>query len=455
VNLILITVDCLRADHLSCLGYSRKTTPNLDYLAGGGALFTQAISVGPGTPTSFTAMFTSTYPLMYGGKLYITSQRTTMAEVLKEHGYHTAAFHSNPWISSFYGYDRGFDTFDDSIQKWRQKGLLGRPKAIAQRIMDKPGRFYKFLAQVIYLLYMGTNWFSKTEALSKKALSWLRYHPKNSFLWIHYMDVHEPYLPLPGFTSPLKIQRIIQLLAKTRNSPGSLSPQEKKRLVDLYDTKISYADKMIGSLLRILKQSSLLDDTFIIITADHGQQLMERNRHGHSHYLYDELIRVPLIIAGPGVKGQLVSQQISLMDLAPTILDVLKIEKPGSFLGNSLLPLTRGNGAKAGNSEAISEAESPVHRKKVGAGKPRLDANNRRISLRTGKWKYIYTEGGQDELYNLEDDPKETRNVVDIEPGVATRLRARITAHIEFEEKTAPGERERIRAKIRRLKGYV
>ena len=132
MNLILVTIDCLRADHLSCLGYFKKATPNLDYLASGGVLFSQAISVGSGTTPAFMAIFTSTYPLMYGGQLYITNQRTTLAQVLKEHGFHTAAFHSNPWLSSFYGYHKGFDTFDDSIQRSRGKNLLGRAKELAR-----------------------------------------------------------------------------------------------------------------------------------------------------------------------------------------------------------------------------------------------------------------------------------------------------------------------------------
>ncbi len=455
MNLILITIDCLRVDRLSCLGYSKKTTPNLDDLASAGALFTQAISVGPGTATSFKAMFTSTYPLMYGGQLYITSSRTTLAQVLREQGYQTAAFHSNPWLSSYFGYHKGFDTFDDSIRGSSYHSLLNKLKELVKRIVGEEGRLYELLAHV-YVIIMVGNPHAKAEVLNKQAISWLHEHPNNFFLWMHYMDCHEPYLPSSGFTSPLKNYRILELLRKARNSPGSLSPQEVSELIDLYDAEISYVDEAIGSLFRTLIRSNILDDTFVIITADHGQQFMEHGRHGHSHYVYDELIRVPLIIVGPGLEGQVISQQVSLLDLAPTILDMLNIEKPRSFLGNSLLPLMRGNRPKAGNSETISEtdATTPTPLAKVGAGvKPQLYANHRRISLRTGKWKYIYTEGEQDELYCLEDDPKETQNIIDIKPEIATELRTRIMAHIEFEEKSVPSEEELIKAKIRKLKG--
>jgi len=160
---------------------------------------------------------------------------------------------------------------------------------------------------------------------------------------------------------------------------------------------------------------------------------------------------VPLIIVGPGLRNQAISQQVSLLDLAPTILDLVKIEKPKAFLGNSVLPLITGNRAKAGSLDAISEADTGINEVSVGT-KLQLNVNHRVISVRTGKWKYIYNEGRQDELYDLEDDPKETKNIIDVKPEIATELRARIMAHIEFEEKSASSEEELIKAKIRKLK---
>jgi arylsulfatase A-like enzyme len=133
---------------------------------------------------------------------------------------------------------------------------------------------------------------------------------------------------------------------------------------------------------------------------------------------------------------------------------MLEIEKPRAFLGNSLLPLITGNKVQPGDIQAISETDSTVD-----AAHPRswdarlqLDTHQRVISLRTGKWKYIYNERGQDELYHLEDDPKETQNMIDAQPDIATELRAKIMAHIEFEDRSTPGERELIKAKIRKLK---
>jgi arylsulfatase A-like enzyme len=461
MNLILITIDCLRADHLSCLGYPKKTTPNLDSLASAGVLFTQAISVSNWTPASFISIFTSTYPSMYGGELWVINRRTSVTQILKEHGYHTAAFHSNPWLSSYYGYNKGFDTFDDSMPESRCESPLTKPQKLIKEIVGTKGKVYEFLSRT-YRIYAGLRAkmhaalvarhpYVKGEDLNRKATSWLRGNPSNFFLWIHYMDAHEPYIPSSRFTSPLKRYHLLSLFRRGHTLPETLSSQELSELIDLYDAQISYVDKVIGSLVRKLKRSNILDNTFIIATADHGQQFVE---HGHAYHdvdLYDELIHVPLIISGPGLEGKVIGQQVSLLDLAPTILDILKAENPKNFLGNSLLPLVNGNRART-RLEVISEADiANTYRYKVGM-LPRLDVSRRMISIRTEKWKYIYSEGERDELYDLESDPKETRNVIDAEPEIAAELRAKIMAHIEFEEKSTPGEQELIRAKIGKLK---
>ena len=201
---------------------------------------------------------------------------------------------------------------------------------------------------------------------------------------------------------------------------------------------------------QIYLQNNTLDDTFVIITADHGQQFMEHGRHGHGLHLYDELIRVPLIMVGPGLEGQVISRQVSLLDLAPTILDMLEVKKPDAFLGSSLLPLITGKEPEAGSSEAVSETDTGSGIARVRENfKPQLDPRRRRISLRTGSWKYIYTEGEPDELYDLENDPGETQNAIESRPEIAAELLAKITAHIKFEEKSALSEEERVKVKIK------
>ncbi len=452
MNLLLLTIDCLRADHLSCLGYPTKTTPNLDEIAGHGTLFTQAIAVGPETPVSFKALFTSSYPFMHGGRLYVTDTTTILAQVLKDHGYHTAAFHSNPWLSSFFGYQMGFDKFDDSIIKSRSESLVGRLRKLLKAMVGDEGRLYESVRQIYASLRPG-NFYSKAEAINRRAESWLQSNSNNFFLWLHYMDAHEPYLPSSRLIFPLKKYRLLELDMKAHRSPDVLAPLIS-HWARIYESKVAYVDAMMGALLNTLKRSNILDDTFVIITADHGQQFLEHGRYGHGHFLYDELIHVPLIIAGPGVKAQVTTEQVSLLDLAPTILDMLNIEKPKAFLGKSLLPLMNGNHPQADHLEAISEADTVQRLTEVSVGRmPRLDVNHRRISLRTGKWKYVYTEGELHELYDLQDDPGETKNVIDTKPQVATDLRGRIIAHIEFEGKSKLSEQDLIRQKTIRLKG--
>ena len=452
MNLILITIDCLRADHLGCLGYPKKTTPNLDYLASKGMLFSQAISTGHMTPSSFASIFGSTFPLMNGGWFDISKRGITLPQVLKGHGYHTAAFHSNPWLSSYFGYQQGFDTFDDGIQKVGHKRLLNKARKLAEKIIGPKGRLADFLSGVSATL-VTVDYYTKGDELNKKAIAWLQDNPNNFFLWIHYMDAHEPYYqPSQKKFSPFKRYRHWKLDKKAMDTPHSLLPGEVNELIDLYDAKISYVDKITASLLRTLKPNDMSDNTFVVITADHGQQFMEHGNYGHDAGLYDELIHVPLVIAGPGLKRQLITRQVSLLDLAPTILDMLKIEKPRAFLGDSLLPLIRGRGTKGGNLGAISETDIPGDKPRLQENQKRLNANRRVVSFRTGKWKYIHTEGRQDELYHLEDDPKETQNIIDAQPDIATELRAKIMAHIEFEHRSTPGERESIKARVRKLK---
>jgi len=368
---------------------------------------------------------------MHGTRLYVTESTTTLAQVLKDHDYRTAAYHANPWISSFYGYEKGFETFDDGVGKWSIESHLSKAQTSVKRVIGTSGSLYKFLRQR-YTEFRFARYMSKHDSttLNRKAMSWLRDNSNTFFLWIHYMDVHEPYLPASRFASLLRGYGIVRLNAIAQYSPDRLSPRGVRKLTELYDANLRHIDRQISSLLSRLRQSNIL-----------------------GYYVYDELIHVPLIIAGPGVKAQVITEQVTLLDLAPTILDMLKIEKPKAFLGKSLLPLMNGNKVKGAGSQAISEADTASPRKAATVDKkPRLDAKHRRIALRAGKWKYIYTEGGQDELYCLAEDPGETKNIIDAKPQVAADLRAKIMAHIQFEEKSNRSEEGLIKARIGKLR---
>ena len=265
-NVILVTIDCLRPDHMSCLGYCENTTPYIDNIARKGALFRQAISNGPNTYCSFPSIMTSTYAMMNSlGKeigfppkwIFLSTRNVTLAEVLRRQGYSTAAFHSNPWISAFFHYDRGFDFFDDSLNSFRSSYF--------RRELNRSANVSYYISQIVGLYKrlrnkeeMNANW------LNQKALSWLQEHRKEKFfVWIHHMDVHAPLISpeLPFF------QRVgaIKLEYKLRRY-SSVSNNELKTLVNLYDKEIRYVDNQIGQFIYRLEEMGISsENTYFIV----------------------------------------------------------------------------------------------------------------------------------------------------------------------------------------------
>lgn len=480
-NVLLITIDSLRADHVSCLGYHRETTPAIDNLAQTGFLFTQAIANGSTTPTSFPSLLTSSYPSMYGYQPHLSKSRTTIAEVLRASGHHTAAFHSNPYLSRYYGYDRGFDTFEDFIfSKAGQLALkmtTGQIKLKMTKGIDPTTKKHmklpyllrgtlavvrEFVNTKLELLKPLPTPYERADLISEKAVLWLGQHTDNFFLWIHYMDSHFPYQPRPEYLHQLQIKGITksqiiklrrQMEKKLLGKSVQISDGDLRKVVDLYDGEIVYTDDAIASLLVELEKVGAYDDTLIIVTADHGDEFNEHGEVGHWAKLYDELIRVPLIIKWPSSHGGVViEEQVQLLDIAPTILDFLGIEKPGGFQGTSLIPLMEGKGRRGMDSTGV--ISETVHNK----GRVPRDGKGKRLtSYRTEEWKYIIDEEtGRGELYNLQDDPQEKKNLVDREPQKAAEFRSRITTHIRMEEKSKEAfitvERGRIREKIKDLR---
>lgn len=472
-NILLITIDSLRADHLSCLGYYRETTPCIDNLAQNGFLFTQAIANGPETSTSVPALLTSTHPLMYGYHPHLSKSKTTVAEVLRDDGYNTAAFHSNPFLSKHYGYDRGFDTFQDFMffKSENRANKMGSVNSIMGKILNLSSflrRAYGFVSspvlrglQFVRPLYPP---YTRADLINQEAVLWLRQHIDNFFLWMHYMDVHFPYQPPAQYLRQLQIKvigksQITRLNDRLdnglRNNMVQFSDIDLQKLVDLYDGGIKYTDSAVNSLLMELKKLGAYDDTLIIITADHGDEFNEHGQLGHHAKLYDELIHVPLVIKWPNLDGNIViDQQAQLLDIAPTILEFSGSIKPANFQGNSLLSLIEGKGIAMEG--VISET---IYDEKIGNKgiMARDGIGKRRTSYRTKEWKYIIDEATKrDELYNLQNDPKEKRNLVDKETEKAAEFGARITEHIhteqESKEAVTKAEKERIKLRIKNLK---
>lgn len=367
--------------------------------------------------------------------IFLSNRIPTAAEILRKSGFSTAAFHSNPWISSFFNYDKGFQTFDDGSSERRVKS--GTKHRFHDYLLQACA-FYKALMQASKEGY-------RADIINEKAISWLRKRPHAPFfLWLHFMDVHEPYVsPASTFLERIKAIRFFN----ERTNPN-LSENELKTLVELYDNGIKYVDHEIGVLLNGLEKLGFsLDDTYVLLTADHGDQLCEHGRVGHS-FLYDEVIRVPRIICGPEiVRKRSIRDQVSLLDLIPTIADLLEINRIGNVLGSSLLPVMEGEeGENSGNKGVISEV--------IRSHKGKRESTS--FSYRTEEWKYIVTfhdENIQTELYKLGEDTKERCNITD-DPVKRKEMGAFLSAHIQKEKKIrrTRAETSRIRKQISKLK---
>lgn len=438
-NVILITIDSLRADRLGCLGYHRKLTSNLDKIAGEGCLFSEAISVGSNTRISFPAIFASIYPFILlrlpdRGYMHIPRECKTVTEILKEQGYNTAAFDSNPLLTFYREYWRGFDLCEDPLREKRRNPVSRLPRILGYleaKVSRKP-----------FLPY------PSPEEMGKRALSFLKTAKEPFFLWIHHMSLHVPYYPPKRFLSEVSSTKVsyseMMELNERKKKPSTVSKEDLSKIIDLYDAQVRHVDHHIGEFIKQLEAMHInFDNTFFIITSDHGDEFGEHGGFAHSAKLYDELIRVPLIIAGPGLNPCKITKQVSLLSLVPTILCLTIDRKLPGFLGDDLLPLMRHG--KGGKEYVISEG----CRKGKSPDAPR--AIDKRIACRSHTWKYIYNEDGTEELYDLVHDPQERLNLRNHETNLAQKLRKKVLEHLEMEERAAKviKEKRRIRQLIR------
>lgn len=440
-NVILITIDSLRADHLSCSGYHRNTTPHLDGLAKRGILFSQAISNGASTPTSFRAILTSTSLSMYDDDRYLSKYRVTIQEVLKRAGYSTAAYHSNPWLSSLAGFDRGFDTFGEilGLKKdvlFEGMGVEG-VRSLFYRFLFR-SRLMKFKLNKLYKFSRGEP-FARANTLNEMAISWLKKHPKKFFVWLHYMDVHTPYVPpkeclklfSPSSQGIIKdLGLYLKIKQSRRKDIAGISEEDLKLLIDLYDAEIRYVDTQVGSFLNELRETGVFDETLIIITADHGEEFFEHGAFGHAkQHLYDELLRVPLIIYAPEIgEDVVIKEQVELLSIGPTVIEAVGLGREvDNFMGRSLVPLIKGVGKRS--TGVISEA------------------SRSKISYREPEWKFILDkESEKYEIYNLKEDSKEEENIAEVEKEKVKEFQQKILYHERMVE------REKMRRRIKKLK---
>ena len=292
LNLLLITIDTLRSDRLSCYSDEHLNTPNIDSLAERGILFTRAFAHTSTTLPSHANILLGTTPLHHGvhdnSNFIIREKFLSVAEHLKKYDYATAAFIGAFPLDSRFGISQGFDLYDDDYDVRSSKTDLGKER--------------------------------KADIVVDRAINWLKEQNSLWFLWIHCWDPHDPYKPPEPF--------------KTRFSKNP------------YDGEVAYVDHVLGRLFKYMEENNLFDNSLIIFTGDHGESLGEHEEETHGLFAYNSTIWIPFIISAPDLKARKDKQHVSHIDIFPTICDVLDIEKPVFLHGTSLLPALKGKKLK-------------------------------------------------------------------------------------------------------------
>jgi len=428
----LITVDALRADHVGCIG-GGNLTPNLDKVAEESLLFTRAFANGPGTNQSFPAIMSSTYFLMNDG-FSLNPRFKTLAQVLQENGFKTAAFHSNPFLSKTFGWDRGFDEFYDFMEELKSPSAFVTRKVgdgISNRLIrsvathlggDQNTRMMHLIKKVYYRFSDFEIPYLEGEKLNKQVFNWIENNPdKPFFLWMHYMDPHYPYVPPEVFCDAFSTRREA-FEFNTCVDLNNVSKEELDTLKTLYRGEVRYTDFCIGELSKFLETKGLAEDSVIVIAADHGEAFMEHGRLGHKpDILYNEVLHVPLLIHGLERFSKL-DFQVQLLDIPSTILDILRIKIPITFLGNKLLSIHNNDGLCR---NIFSESAEPDLINLT------YNFNKYVVSYIKDEWKLIINNLSDTiELYNLKKDFMELNNVILNEPSVSKRMKKNIMKHL-------------------------
>ncbi len=442
-NIILITIDSLRARHLGFMGYKKNISPNLDRLAEKSIVFTQAYVVGPNSSHSFPSLLTSTYPLDYQA-LHIDENRELLSEVLKKQGYITICLQTSPFLSEYFGYNRGWDYFED-IAIPVPKSKFFNPHSFRGKLQDilirlsinsSPHVFFGLL----YIRNKIKNLFKeikpyKTGALFinkiiKDFISANKDGEKPFFLWAHYQDVHGPFVPYDCHYQerPLTYSELIG-----RNLPTLIAnyPSKNKffkkftqkhigKTIEFYDDGIRYFDEQFGDLLNFIEKEKIGQETILCVASDHGDELLEHGGVGHyDNKLYNELLHVPLLLRIPGQTGERREEKVSLIDFAPTLCNLVGVGKPASYKGKNLFE----------NKEEFIFHQASLSGKKDFWQTIRPGSlDNCLIACQSKNWKYIQNySSGQDELYDLEEDKGERDNLAKARPEIIAQMKERIS----------------------------
>jgi arylsulfatase A-like enzyme len=417
-NILLITIDTVRADHLGAYGYSKSTSPNLDRFASENIVFENAFCLMPTTVPSHASIFLGTWPRVHGSTSNFQKVNSSLAyfpKLLKKSGYHAAAFVSAEHLKPILEPLGGFDVFSS-------------PKMVATADETLP-----------------------------KAIEWLRQNRKYPyFLWIHLWDPHSPYLLHPEFMKRINpnfqdndFEKRYAFVGKDFYNSGQIS-----QMIDLYDNEIAFTDDQLGKFLSAFRGEDFDSNTAMIITSDHGEtlgELMERDGYAfdHGEFLYDQQLHVPLIVALPGEKiHKKITASVSLMDLMPTVLKLAEILVPSTCSGASLLPLIHGQNVAESNGLIFLQRRNFNHPRREYLAFPEF-------GIRERKFKLIYNAGQGEFLYQ---NNQEVADVSKLEPALKSELSKRLKEWLKTTEefsKHPASEVPKEEAERLRSLGYV
>jgi arylsulfatase A-like enzyme/Flp pilus assembly protein TadD len=370
-DVVLITIDTVRADHVGCYGDREARTPNLDALSRDGVLFRTAVASVPLTLPSHCSILTGAYPPLHGVRdnlgYSLGETPPTLASILKQRGYSTAAFVGADVLDPKRGLNRGFDTYSCPMRR-----KMGRDNPVVFNLQELRRRAEDVVNDAL-------DWMSAGRARS--GAPW--------FVWIHLYDPHTPYNP------PDRFRDLVQ------------SP---------YDGAIAYADSAVGRVFDYLKQQGLYDSSLIVATSDHGESFGEHGEYAHGYFIYDTTLLVPLIVkppVGSGVAVHRIETAVRSIDIAPTVLQFLGVPAQPTMQGSGLLSMMLGKETNASAGAAYCETYYPTE-----FGWSPLRA------LRSGRFKYI--DAPKPELYDLVADPGELHNLYRVKSAVANELSAQL-----------------------------
>ena len=323
-NVLLISIDTCRADHLKCYGYSRDTSPHLDQLAREGVLFENATAAASWTVPSHMSMFTSLYPSVHGVQTIIGQLGEgvpTLAHCVARRGYATAAFVTGAALDHHFGFNRGFQYYDDFTVS-----------VSIEKSEEQVGAFNDMVT---------------APAITLLAAQWLKNHSQeNFFLFLHYWDCHHDYTPPapfdekfdPGYKGK---ENGRELFRRQDDIMAHISVMDLAHMAALYDGEIAFTDENVGKVLQVLQDLGLSEKTLVVVLSDHGEAFLEHGKILHGNSLYEELLHVPLIMRLPGVipAGKRVAGNVSHVDLMPTVLGLLQLPCPSRIQGIDLSPV--------------------------------------------------------------------------------------------------------------------